>query len=98
MSKGSRPRPYSVSQDTFANNYDAIFGKKDRRVIEDAISEDEEFNNLEKKMQVKVEENKDKVGQCGCGRSPTGKCIGWHGLSEQEFKEKLEEYKLNEGL
>ena len=31
MSKGSRPRPYSVSQDTFANNYDAIFGKKDKK-------------------------------------------------------------------
>lgn len=30
MSKGSRPRPYSVSQETFANNYDAIFGKKDK--------------------------------------------------------------------
>ena len=23
---------------------------------------------------------------CGCGRSPTGKCIGWHSLSEDEFK------------
>jgi hypothetical protein len=28
MGKGSRPRPYSVSQETFGNNYDAIFGKK----------------------------------------------------------------------
>jgi hypothetical protein len=27
MSKGSRPRPYSVSQETFANNYDLIFRK-----------------------------------------------------------------------
>ena len=26
--KGSSPRPYSVSQETFGNNYDAIFGKK----------------------------------------------------------------------
>ena len=26
--KGSSPRPYSVSQDQFANNWDAIFGKK----------------------------------------------------------------------
>lgn len=30
--------------------------------------------------------------ECGCGRSPTGKCIGWHSLSEDEFKKKLEEY------
>lgn len=26
--KGSRPRPYSVSQAEFGNNWDAIFGKK----------------------------------------------------------------------
>ena len=31
--------------------------------------------------------------ECGCGRSPTGKCIGWHSLSEDEFKKKLETYK-----
>ena len=31
---------------------------------------------------------------CGCGRSPTGKCIGWHSLSEDEYKEKLAEYEL----
>ena len=43
MSKGSRPRPYSVSQKEFGNNYDAIFGKKDRRVVEDAEAEDEAF-------------------------------------------------------
>ena len=73
MSKGSRPRPYSVSQATFANNYDAIFGKKDN-------------------MQVRVQTDESKVGQCGCGRSPTGKCIGWHGLTEDAFKVKLQEY------
>ena len=48
MSKGSRPRPYSVSQKEFANNYDAIFGKKDRRVIEDAEAEDEAFKLVDK--------------------------------------------------
>ena len=26
--KGSTPRPYSVDTKTFANNWDAIFGKK----------------------------------------------------------------------
>ena len=26
--KGSSPRPFSVSADTFASNFDAIFGKK----------------------------------------------------------------------
>ena len=29
---------------------------------------------------------------CGCGRSPTGKCIGWHKLSEEEYQKKLQEY------
>lgn len=30
---------------------------------------------------------------CGCGRSPTGKCIGWHKLTEEQYKKKLEEFK-----
>ena len=30
--------------------------------------------------------------ECGCGRSPTGKCIGWHNLSEEEYREKLKEH------
>ena len=51
MSKGSRPRPYSVSQREFGNNYDAIFGKKDRRVVEDAEAEDEAFKAVDKSNQ-----------------------------------------------
>lgn len=51
MSKGSRPRPYSVSQKEFGNNYDAIFRKPDTRDIEDAALEDEAFKELEKKNQ-----------------------------------------------
>ena len=27
--------------------------------------------------------------ECGCGRSPTGKCIGWHKLSEEEYSFKI---------
>ena len=26
------------------------------------------------------------VGQCGCGRSPTGKCCGWHALTEEMYQ------------
>jgi len=72
MGKGSVPRPYSVDQKTFGNNYDAIFGKKN-----------------------KVTEVAEQVTQtaCGCGRSPTGNCIGWHSLSEQAFQEALSKYK-----
>ena len=29
---------------------------------------------------------------CTCGRSPTGKCVGWHKLSEAEFQEKKAAY------
>ena len=49
----------------------------------------------------------EKKGTCGCGRSPTGDCIGWHSLPEdlyqhrkmlwieEQFKkdQELEEYK-----
>lgn len=33
------------------------------------------------------------TGTCGCGRSPTGDCIGWHSLTEDEYKVKLANYK-----
>ena len=66
--KGSKPRPFSVSQEEFANSFEKIFGKKD------------------KDMQIRVKENAEDIGRCGCGRSPTGKCIGWHGLSEEMYQ------------
>lgn len=43
-------------------------------------------------MQVRVQENPDDFGACGCGRSPNGKCIGWHGLTEEQYQAKLIEY------
>ena len=47
-------------------------------------------------MQVRVKEDVNEIGRCGCGRSPTGKCIGWHGLEEGEFREKLAEWELSD--
>lgn len=44
------------------------------------------------KMQVRVQENESEIGRCGCGRSPTGKCIGWHGLNEEQLKAAQEKY------
>ena len=41
----------------------------------------------DKEMQIRVKENVEDIGRCGCGRSPTGKCIGWHGLNEEQLKE-----------
>ena len=43
-------------------------------------------------MQVRVTENKDSFGKCGCGRSPDGKCRGWHGLTEEQYRDELEKY------
>ena len=73
MGKGSRARPFSVSQTEFDNRWDLIF-KKD------------------KDMTPKVADMK--KGTCGCGRSPTGDCCGWHGLTESDFQTKLAEYQL----
>ena len=44
------------------------------------------FGKKDKDMQIRVEENAEDIGRCGCGRSPTGKCIGWHGLSEELYR------------
>ena len=34
---------------------------------------------------------------CGCGRSPTGFCCGWHALTNEQYQAKLnEQQKLNE--
>lgn len=41
-------------------------------------------------------DNGEDIGTCGCGRSPSGKCIGWHGLSEDEYKKRLEEFNRTE--
>ena len=33
---------------------------------------------------------------CGCGRSPTGQCIGWHKLSEADYAAKKEAYEAKQ--
>jgi hypothetical protein len=32
------------------------------------------------------------AGRCGCGRSPTGVCCGWHALTEDAYQQRLAEY------
>jgi len=53
VSKGSSPRPYSVSQQQFANNFDAIFRKPDSKVIEDQKNEDDAFEKIASQPEVK---------------------------------------------
>ena len=44
--KGSSPRPFSVSQETFGNNYDNIFRKKSPKEIQEDKYEQEEFDRI----------------------------------------------------
>jgi hypothetical protein len=44
--KGSNPRPFSVSQETYGNNYDAIFRKPSPKDVEDEKIEQEEFDRI----------------------------------------------------
>jgi hypothetical protein len=46
--KGSSPRPFSVDQKTYGDNYDAIFKKKTPQEIDDAKAEDDAFREIEK--------------------------------------------------
>ena len=49
--KGSSPRPYSVSQEEFANNWDAIFGKKKKSTIpEDNQKKDDDERTLDREV------------------------------------------------
>ena len=60
MSKGSRPRPYSVSQKEYADKFDAIFRKPSRKEIEDAQIEQEAFDKIAEKMYTaKIEGDKE---------------------------------------
>ena len=43
-----------------------------------------------------TEDRETAVGSCGCGRSPTGKCIGWHGLTEELYQKKKAEWEMAE--
>ncbi len=69
-------------------------GKGDRQRPTDlkAFSANYDLIWGKKDMQVRVKEDTSKIGQCGCGRSPTGKCIGWHGLNEEQLKAAQEKY------
>ena len=93
MSKGSRPRPYSVDMKTFDSNWDSIFNRKkktDSEKFDEAIMKNEYYD--EENMAEQVNESTIK---CGCGRSPTGKCIGWHSLTPEAYELELSKYREN---
>ena len=45
-------------------------------------------------MQTRTTEDGKVYALCGCGRSPTGDCIGWHSLTEEAYQAKRDEYEL----
>ena len=47
-------------------------------------------------MQVQADQIKSGVVACGCGRSPTGKCCGWHALTEDAYRVKLSEWEFEQ--
>ena len=87
MGKGSKARPLSVPKEDFDNKFEGIFGKYVPPYLR---------NRTEETMQVRVKENSNEFGKCGCGRSPTGQCCGWHGLTEEQYKQALEKYQTNQ--
>ena len=53
---------------------------------------DNNWDNIFRKKEMTPSVAQMKTGTCGCGRSPTGDCIGWHALSEAEFQSNLASY------
>jgi len=77
-------------------------GGKGSRARPFSVSKDE-FDNRwdlifkkDKEMQVRVATDDNSFGKCGCGRSPTGKCIGWHGLNEEQLAEAKRNWDLEQ--
>lgn len=44
--KGSSPRPFSVTQDDYAKNFDAIFRKPTPQQLDDEAAEKEAFDKI----------------------------------------------------
>lgn len=53
--KGSSPRPFSISQKDFDTNFDRIF-RKDKRLEEEQLQEDEEFQRIATQSEIKDSE------------------------------------------
>jgi len=68
------------SNDSYRRNFDEIFAKE------------KELTDISMKQSILNKQERQKKS-CPCGRSPTGKCIGWHGLTEEQYQVKLQEWK-----
>jgi hypothetical protein len=73
-------------------------GSRQRRAVvsQTVVADNWDLIFRKKDMQIRVKENSEEFGSCGCGRSPIGKCIGWHGLSEEAFQDRKEKYETGQ--
>ena len=60
--------------------------EKEKKELEDSMVES--FRQRDER----VAKEKKKKGGCGCGRSPTGLCVGWHSLTEEQYEKRKIEY------
>jgi len=58
MSKGSKPRPLSVSYDEYSDRYDAIFGRKNSKDTDNTL-------NLTEEEEIEAEKRINIIGQNG---------------------------------
>ena len=75
----------------YRDNYDVIFRrhkKTDAEKFEEAILKNEYY---EDDMQIRATENLEDFAACGCGRSPSGVCCGYHALTEEQWAQKQAE-------
>ena len=47
--------------------------------------------NCNRPSEIEQKESRD----CLCGRSPTGKCMSWHALSENVYLQRKSQYELS---
>jgi hypothetical protein len=87
--KGSSPRPKSVSNEEYANRWDAIF-QRDKRVEEDQQNEDEEFEAILKRNRESALDDLVKINQeLGLYDEPEDKIT--------RYNEETQEVKLHTG-
>jgi hypothetical protein len=67
-------------------------GRRKAEVPQSVVDNNWETIFGKKAMTPRVQETNEEFGTCGCGRSPSGKCCGWHGLTEEDYQAALAEY------
>ena len=51
----------------------------------------DEILGKDEELQIRATENTEGFAACGCGRSPSGVCNGYHALTDEQWSAKLQE-------